>query len=201
MTHKQHDGSSPATTKAPEQSLPRWRRLWQSQRSNLRVLAIALAIALLMRLFVAEPRYIPSNSMEPTLAVNDRLIVEKISYRLQTPQPGDIVVFHPPPLLTELGYRYQQAFIKRVIAVPGQTVAVRGHTVYVDGQPLREPYIQEPPRYEMPAFTVPPNSLFVMGDNRNDSNDSHVWGPLPQDYVIGQAWLRFWPPSRLGPIR
>ncbi|MEO0827266.1 MAG: signal peptidase I [Cyanobacteria bacterium J06635_15] len=183
---------SPAdeTTVAP---LPLWQRLWQQHRENIKVLAIALVIAIVMRLWVAEPRFIPSDSMEPTLHIGDRLIIEKLAYWLDSPQRGDVVVFEPPPQLQAQGYRRQQAFIKRVIAKPGETVAVHQGQVYIDGEPLAEPYVLEAPRYELLPVQVPPDTLFVMGDNRNNSNDSHVWGFLPIQNVIGHALYRFWP--------
>lgn len=174
---------------------------WRSQAENIRIVVIALVIALLLRTFVAEPRYIPSDSMLPTLEQGDRLIIEKVSYNFETPQPGDIIVFHPPLQLQRQGYDSNQAFIKRVIAQPGETVAVVEGQVYVNGQSLQETYIAEPPRYTWGPATVPPGSLLVMGDNRNNSNDSHVWGFLPTDNVIGRAWFRFWPPARLGQMR
>jgi signal peptidase I len=173
---------------------------WQGQRENIRTLAIALLIAVVMRIFVAEPRFIPSNSMEPTLQIGDRLLVEKISYHLHPPRPGDIVVFEPPPQLRDYGYTNRQAFIKRVIATPGETVVVHNHQVFVDGVPLQEPYVLEAPDYGMLPVAVPPDMVFVMGDNRNDSNDSHVWGVLPQGNIIGLARFRFWPLSRLGNV-
>ncbi|MGF1524788.1 MAG: signal peptidase I [Leptolyngbyaceae cyanobacterium] len=181
-------------------SQPFWRQFFSSQRENIRVLAIAFAIALFMRFFVAEPRFIPSNSMEPTLHIGDRLLVDKVSYQFYPPHAGDIVVFQPPPQLREYGYTGKQAFIKRIIATPGQTIAVAHQQVFVDGTPLQEPYILEPPAYDMPPVAVPPATVFVMGDNRNDSNDSHVWGFLPQDNIIGPARFRFWPFSRLGRV-
>lgn len=177
-----------------------WRQIWLKQRENIRILAIALVIAIFLRIFVAEPRFIPSNSMEPTLHIGDRLLVEKVSYRLHPPQVGDIVVFEPPPQLREYGYTGRQAFIKRVVATPGATVTVANHQVFVDGVPRQESYTLEPPEYLMTAITVPSDSIFVMGDNRNDSNDSHVWGALPQDNIIGVARFRFWPLSRFGTI-
>lgn len=172
----------------------------QMLRENLKLVAIALLISLMVRIFIAEPRYIPSNSMQPTLQIGDRLLVEKLSYRLHQPQRGDIVVFEPPPQLQEVGYTPDQAFIKRVIGQPGQTVQVAQGQVYIEGQALTEPYILEAPAYELPPVTVPPGHLFVMGDNRNDSNDSHVWGFLPQTHVIGRAAFRFWPLSTAGRI-
>lgn len=177
-----------------------WRRLWRSQRENVQILAIALCLAVLVRVVIAEPRYIPSDSMVPTLQVGDRLVVEKLSYRLQPAATGDIVVFDPPPLLQDLGYEAHRAFIKRVIGTPGSTVEVRDGTVYVNNQPLQEPYIDHPPNYQLGPVQVPPDQLLVLGDNRNNSNDSHVWGYLPQGNVIGRAVFRFWPPDRIGRI-
>lgn len=173
---------------------PRWRAWWE----NIQILIIALILALLIRVFVAEPRYIPSDSMLPTLQIGDRLVVEKVSYRLRPPAFGEIVVFDPPQQLQVQGYTKDQAFIKRIIGQPGQTVQVKNGTVYVDQKPLREPYIAAPPHYTLLPVTVPDGAFFVMGDNRNNSNDSHVWGFLPQENIIGRAWLRFYPFKRVG---
>jgi signal peptidase I len=184
---------------------PQLMRFGQQLRENLQILAIALSLALLIRMFVAEPRYIPSDSMVPTLEVGDRLIVEKVSYRFHPPSSGDIIVFEPPePLQTELqlqGYAKDQAFIKRVIGKPGQIVSVKDGKVLINQKPLDEKYIAEPPDYQLEPQQVPQNQLFVMGDNRNNSNDSHVWGFLPQKNVIGKAVLRFWPLDRIGLIK
>ncbi|WP_338441454.1 signal peptidase I [Synechococcus elongatus IITB4] len=184
----------------PDSVTPWWQQLWQSQKDNLRLLLLAAVLALLIRGWIAEPRFIPSDSMLPTLHVGDRLIVEKVSYQLHPPRPGDIVVFQPPPVLQQAGYRADQAFIKRVIAQPGQTVQVHQGQVLVDGNPLTEPYLAEPPVYEWGPYLVPEGGLFVMGDNRNNSNDSHIWGFLPEGNVIGRAWLRFWPLDRWGRV-
>lgn len=173
---------------------------WQRMRENLQILVIALGLALFIRAFIAEPRYIPSDSMLPTLEVSDRLVVEKISYYFRLPQKGEIVVFEPPQQLQSQGYQKDQAFIKRVIGTPGQTVQIQNGIVYLNGSPLKEDYIAEPPAYQMPAVRVPEDQLFVMGDNRNNSNDSHVWGFLPKQNVIGHACFRFWPISRVGRI-
>jgi signal peptidase I len=174
--------------------------IWQQFRENLQIVVIALVLALLIRMFVAEPRYIPSDSMLPTLEIGDRLVVEKISYHFRSPAIGEIVVFDPPQQLQIQGYAKDQAFIKRVIGTSGQIIEVQDGKVYRNNLPLTEDYIAEPPAYDMPAVQVPEGYLFVMGDNRNNSNDSHVWGFLPEENVIGHACFRFWPFSRMGDV-
>lgn len=177
---------------------PLWLRVWRNQQENFQLLFIALCLALLIRTFVAEPRYIPSDSMLPTLQMGDRMVVEKISYRFHPPATGDIVVFDPPQQLQILGYAKDQAFIKRIIGKPGQIVKINNGKVYLNGKPLEEDYIAQPPAYEWGAKQVPEDEFFVMGDNRNDSNDSHVWGFLPREKIIGRALFRFWPFNRVG---
>jgi len=186
--------SNPTTSAPATPATPRWRAWWD----NFQILVIALVLALLIRTFVAEPRYIPSDSMYPTLEIGDRLVVEKLSYRLHPPEFGDIVVFDPPPQLQQQGYARDQAFIKRIIGKPGQSVSVQNGSVYLDGVALQEPYIADPPDYFLPPVRIPAGSVFVMGDNRNNSNDSHIWGFLPQSNIIGRAWLRFYPVHRMG---
>jgi signal peptidase I len=168
-------------------------QLWKKWGENIIILVLALGLAFLIRTFVAEPRYIPSESMLPTLEVGDRLIVEKLSYYTHPPQRGDIIVFAPPPQLQEQGFAADQAFIKRVIGLPGDTVEINNGRVLINQVFLTEPYIAQAPNYLMSPMVVPPNQLFVMGDNRNNSNDSHVWGFLPAQNIIGHACFRFWP--------
>lgn len=184
----------------PQDSEQSGAKLWQRTWENIQIIAIALALALFIRAFVAEPRYIPSDSMLPTLEVGDRLVVEKISYHFRPPAKGEIVVFDPPQQLQIQGYEKDQAFIKRVIGTPGQIVQVRDGKVYLNGTPLAEDYIAELPNYQLEPVRVPENQLFVMGDNRNNSNDSHVWGFLPKQNIIGHACFRFWPPERVGRV-
>ncbi len=179
-----------------EESL--WVRAWRTQKENLQLVVIALCLALLIRTFVAEPRYIPSDSMLPTLEMGDRLVVEKLSYRFHPPMTGDIVVFDPPQQLQVLGYAKDQAFIKRLIGESGQIVSVANGKVSLNGESLSEDYIAEPPAYQWGPQQVPDEEFFVMGDNRNDSNDSHVWGFLPRENIIGRARFRFWPLDRIG---
>lgn len=169
-------------------------------KENITTIFIALLLAFLIRVFIAEPRYIPSESMFPTLETGDRLVIEKIGYKLHPPVKGDIVVFQPPAKLRLLGYESNQAFIKRAIATQGETVAVKDGVVYINNQPQSENYIAAPPEYELLPVTVPEGKLFVMGDNRNNSNDSHVWGFLPTENVIGHAVFRFWPVERIGKV-
>ncbi|MBW4658947.1 MAG: signal peptidase I [Drouetiella hepatica Uher 2000/2452] len=192
--------SSKPNASKPDLDKPSF-RLQKSQKENLQIVAIALALAVIIRLFIAEPRFIPSDSMVPTLLIGDRLVIEKISYRFHPPTLGDIVVFEPPQQLQIYGYAPDKAFIKRVIGTPGDIVQVKQGEVYLNSQPLTEPYTAEPPDYEMEPVQVPPNQLFVMGDNRNNSNDSHVWGFLPQENVIGRAVFRFFPIDRIGRVK
>lgn len=140
------------------------------------------------------PCVIPTPSMAPTVIPHDRVFVHpRPDYR---PQRLDIVVFYPPEELKadnpEADY-----FIKRVIALPGETIQVFDREVYVNGQPLAEDYLKEAPDYTLPPFTVPPNHYFVLGDNRNDSVDSHVWGPLPRRLIVGRAFKIYWPLDRV----
>ena len=188
------------TSVADQTSTAWWLRWWHAQRENIQIIVIALGLALFIRAFVAEPRFIPSDSMVPTLQVGDRLVVEKISYYFQPPATGEIVVFEPPPQLQVQGFTSDQAFIKRIIGLPGQTVAIQNGQVYINGQPLPEDYIAAPPNYHWGPQQVPEGQLFVMGDNRNNSNDSHIWGFLPQQDLIGCARWRFWPPDRIGSL-
>ncbi len=186
----------------PESSAPTplLQQLWQKWGETIQILVLALALAFFIRTFVAEPRYIPSESMLPTLEIGDRLIVEKLSYYSHPPHSGDIIVFAPPPQLQEQGYGEDQAFIKRIIGLPGDTVAVTNGRVSVNGNVPIESYIADRPNYDMSPMVVPPGQLFVMGDNRNNSNDSHVWGFLPQANIVGHACFRFWPLERFGGV-
>lgn len=165
---------------------------------GLKTIGLSVFLAIGIRSFVAEARYIPSGSMEPTLQINDRLIIDKISYNFRQPQRGDIVVFSPTDALKQQNFK--DAFIKRVIALPGETVEVKGGRVYVNGQSLREQYIEEEPEYSYGPVTVPEENYLVLGDNRNNSYDSHYWGFVPRKNIIGRAIVRFWPLNRVGEV-
>jgi signal peptidase I len=196
MTSKEKEAKETLSTQNSENQSPSKSSVREGFWENVRIVAIAVAIALVIRTFIAEPRYIPSDSMLPTLEQGDRLVVEKVSYYFHPPQQGDIVVFEPPANLQVQGYQKEQAFIKRVIGTPGDQLTVTNGQIYRNSQPLKEDYILEAPRYNLPLIQVPPGELFVMGDNRNNSNDSHIWGFLPIKNVIGRAVLRFFPLHR-----
>ncbi len=161
-----------------------------------KTISLSVLLALGIRTFVAEARWIPSGSMRPTLIENDRLIVDKVTYRFGLPQRGDIVVFNPTDRLKAQDFK--DAFIKRVIGLPGEEVQVNGGRVYINGQALRENYIEEAPNYQYGPTQVPADQYLVLGDNRNNSYDSHYWGFVPRDRIIGRAVVRFWPPRRVG---
>jgi signal peptidase I len=162
-------------------------------RENIQTVVVALLLAFVIRTFVAEARFIPSGSMEPTLMIDDRLIVEKLTFDFTKPTRGQIIVFMPPPTAHS-----DQAFIKRLIGMPGDTIEIANGQVIINGVAQKEPYIAEPPNYYMPKITVPEGNYFMMGDNRNNSADSHIWGFLPRENIIGHAVFRFWPLNRLG---
>ena len=164
----------------------------------LKTIVLSLFLAMGIRSFVAEARYIPTGSMLPTLQINDRLIIDKISYDFHKPNRGDIVVFSPTETLKKQNYK--DAFIKRVIGLPGEQVEVKDGLVYINGQPLQEKYLEDQPNYRFGPVTVPPDEYLVLGDNRNDSYDSHYWGFVPRKNIIGRAVIRFWPLKRVGEI-
>jgi signal peptidase I len=131
------------------------------------------------------------SSMEPTVAEKQRLLISKIAYYFQPPGRGDIIVFEPSS-------KQQPDYIKRIIGLPGDTVEIQGGSVYVNGQKLDEPYIKSAPRYTLPAKLLAENNYFVLGDNRNNSNDSHNGWTIPRENIVGKVWLRFWPPADWG---
>jgi signal peptidase I len=170
--------------------------------TTLRGLLVWLLIAFLLRWLVLEPRWIPSGSMLPTLQLQDRVLVQKLLPRLGvSPGVGDIVVFHPPEVLLEAGYDSKAALIKRVVAVGGDQVEVRDGQLWRNGVVTHPDWANGPMAYSLPPIQVPPGDLMVLGDNRNASLDSHLWGPLPGKEVIGTAVWRYWPLNRFGPLR
>ena len=184
-------------TAEEEEELPtprpsRGRGIVRLVRELLETILPALLIALLINVFVGQATRVEGQSMEPNLHSEQRLVVEKLSYRFHGPQRFDIVVLKMPRQGEEL-------LIKRVIGLPGETVEIRDGQVYVDGNLLAEPFTDQsthPGRND--KFTVPPLHIYVMGDNRDRSNDSRSFGSVPIDDVIGRAWLSYWPPEQIG---
>jgi signal peptidase I len=166
-----------------------------SLQEGLKTVGLTLCLAFGVRIAAAQCYLIPSGSMEPTLEVNDRLIVDKISYNFTSPHRGDVVVFTPPQIIVEKE-KSTEPFIKRVIGLPGEQIEIKGGRVYVNNQPLLENYIADTPNYNWGPQIVPRNSYLVLGDNRNKSYDGHVWGFLERDRLIGKVVMRFWPPER-----
>jgi len=128
-------------------------------------------------------------SMQPTLQPGERLIVNKLAYRLGPIKRGDVIVFHYPR-------NPNSDYIKRVIGLPGETVRIADGTVYINNEPIKEEYISAPPTY-FGEWTVPEGQVFVLGDNRNQSFDSHSWGFVPQELIVGKAILIYWPPNAI----
>ncbi len=154
---------------------------------------VLLAVVLFVGINLVSARIrVESISMEPTLIPGEFLIVNKLAYRFGEMQRGDVVVFYYPR-------DPSQRYIKRIIGLPGDEVTVSGGRVFINGEPLKEPYLNAPPTY-MGTWQVPPDGIFVLGDNRNRSADSHVWGMVPLDYVIGKAVFVYWPLNRFGPV-
>lgn len=172
-------------------------------------IAVSILFALGVKSTAAEARFIASGSMLPTLKINDRLVVEKLSPHFTIPARGQIVLFAPPHIdiaklsfiektKTWTGFSEYIPYIKRVIALPGETVEVKRGQVFINGEVLSEDYVMEPPFYELAPITIPAGEVFVLGDNRNNSGDSHVWGTLPMNKILGKAVFRLWPLERIG---
>jgi signal peptidase I len=167
---------------------------------------VAIAVALLIQAFLVKPYRIPSESMENTLMIGDRVLVDRISWRFSDPERQQIVVFHPPfagPVL-----------IKRIIGMPGDIISLKDGAVYVNGDKLNEPYVRKIGGKSVPSepfdnglpwslqtpYKVPAGSYFMMGDNRIDSGDSREFGPVSRSQLVGKAFARYWPPSRIGGV-
>lgn len=153
----------------------------------------AIVIAVLIHVFLAQATRVYGQSMEPNLHTDMRLVVEKLSYRLHTPERGDIVVLRVRP--------EDEMLIKRVVGLPGDQVEIRDGRVYVNGQALDEPYLDQETRGNLAPRVVPPLHVFVMGDNRRASNDSRSFGPVHIDNIVGKAWVSYWPPDAIGPVK
>jgi signal peptidase I len=212
------EGSEAPPTSGPEPA--RTRPRWRFVGSTPFLVLVAFAAAVLIKTFLIQAFYIPSVSMVPTLEVGDRVFVNKLVYDLSDIGRGDVIVFeNPDPAQVPdrglvggflhwlgegigLAQPENEDFIKRVIALPGETIEIRDDVVYIDGVAIDEPYLTRPARRstgDFPATEVPPDRLFVMGDNRANSADSRYGlGFVPVDKVVGRAFVIVWPPSHIG---
>jgi signal peptidase I len=155
-----------------------------------------VVVFVILKPFFVQAFYIPSGSMIPSLQIGDRLLVAKLPYWFRGPERGEVVVFKAPPNAGKDGV--EQDYIKRLIGLPGEKLAVIGGKVYINGHPLNEPYTEEPSARDYGPIIIPPEHYFMMGDNRNNSADSRYWGPLDKDRIVGTAWFRFWPLDKIG---
>lgn len=154
------------------------------------LLLAGLAGAAYLRLHLVLPAYVSSNSMEPTLRVGDYFLINRLAYRHRLPKPGDIVAFHT--------LHRAEVWVKRAVAGPGDWIALRRGVLIRNGKRVEEPYVQEHLGLDYGPRLVPPGHVFVLGDNRDTSDDSRNWGPLRQDFLIGKVFLIYWPPERVG---
>jgi len=160
------------------------------------IIAFAFILLLIIRIFLLDTRIVPTGSMLPTIQLQDRLIVDKLLFKFSKIERGDIVVFRAPPASGE-----KDDLVKRVIGLPGEEIEVKDGKVLVNGDALEENYLQERPNYQYKPVQVPPDSYFVLGDNRRSSNDSHVWGFVPQEDIKGKVWIRYWPLNSFGTLK
>jgi signal peptidase I len=172
------------------------RHVVRSLRNVLETIAPAIIVALLINLFVAQATRVYGQSMEPNLHSDQRLVVEKISYsswlHIRSPQRGDVVVIHVQGS--------DELLIKRVIGLPGDQVEMRNGRVFINRVPLKEPYVALPASGDYGPVDVPPLHVFVLGDNRDFSNDSRAFGPVAMKDVVGRAWFTYWPPEAWGAV-
>jgi len=175
------------------------------------VLTIAGAVLIVyaLKLWVVNPYRIPSSSMEPTLhcakpapgcegSFSDRVLANRFLYHFEDPKRGQIIVFNTPPL-AKVRCGQGGTFVKRLIGLPGETVSERDGYVFIDGKALNEPYVKPERRdHQTNSWKVPLGEYFFMGDNRNQSCDSRVWGAVPRSNLIGEVFFVYWPPNRIG---
>ena len=187
------DISNPGPSPSPENApLPQFRR---ELRSWTRDLAVALGLALVIIIFLYQPVKVEGTSMAPLLSDQERIFINKFVYRFEPIERGDVVVFWYP-------LDRSKSFIKRVVALPGETVELRAGRLYVNGKELTEPYV--PSSYldgaNYPPLTISADSFFVMGDHRDSSNDSRVFGPVARQFIYGKAVFAYWPVDHFGSL-
>jgi signal peptidase I len=186
------------------------------------IVAVALGLAFGIQAWLVKPFRIPSGSMEPTLAIGQRVLVDRVTYHFSKPSRGDIVVFHPPkgsesngekcgvprpnnePCPVGTTAESSANFIKRIVGLPGDRVKVIGNHAYVNGKRQNDSFAHTTPCTEVcnlpKEITIPPDHFFMMGDNRGESDDSRDWGPVPKKSLVGHAFFTYWPPKRIGTL-
>jgi len=196
------EADAPPQTPPPRPSSTRW------IREGIIVVVVAVLVAVLLRTFVVQTFFIPSGSMEPTLQIGDRILVNKLSYHLHGVNRGDIVVFSRPPA-ENCGGPEVNDLVKRVVGLPGDVISLSRGYVYIDGKRLNESWLPATEQGITSAgpegnaanlahpYHIPANQYFVMGDNRNDSCDSRYWGPIKRSLIVGKVEVRVWPISSL----
>jgi signal peptidase I len=169
--------------------------IWVLLRELVETIVLSLIIFLLIRQVIQNYR-IESHSMQPNFYEGQFILVNKLAFKLGEPERGEVIVFHNPN-------NVEEDYIKRVIGLPGDTIEIRDQMVYINGEVLTEPYQINPftPGEYFPPTLVEPDTLFVMGDNRNNSSDSRRIGAIPEELIVGQAWLRVWPMDKWGVIK
>ena len=174
-----------------------WTSIKCDSQDDLKMVSASFLISILIRMLLFEPRFIPSLSMFPTFDIGDQLLVDKFSHFNRAYSRKDVVVFNPSDSYVDMTGS-MDALIKRVVAVGGDTVEIKNSLLFVNGLEQIEPYINEQPDYTLPLQIVPAGMLMMLGDNRNHSFDSHVWGFVPEENIIGRAVVKYWPPLRVG---
>lgn len=163
-------------------------------REVLHTIGVALIVFFVVETFALQGFRVYGNCMEPNLYTGERLLGNKLLYRLHPPRRGDIIVFRYPQ-------DPRKIYVKRVVGLPGETVSIRDGVVMVDGRRLPEEYVARLPHDDYPSTRIPDNHYFVLGDNRDFSSDSRVWGTVPRENVEGKIWLRYWPFAKAGTLR
>lgn len=167
-------------------------------------IVVALAIFVVIYMFLVQPHQVNGNSMWPNFLSGEYLLTDKLSYRFQEPQRGDVIIFHAPPN-ANCPKQLQCDFVKRIIALPNETVGIANGQVLIEGKRLNESYLDDDSNQmtltrSADSFSIKldSNEYFMMGDNRAHSSDSRAWGPIEKEDIVGKAWLRYWPPQRVG---
>jgi signal peptidase I len=182
--------SNPAPAEQPTPS--GWQATLKSWTDEIvRTFLPAIVIVLAINLFLAQPRTVHGQSMEPNLHEKERVIVDLVTYRFRAPQRGEIIVLKLPDSHTD-------PLIKRVVGLPGDTIEITNGKVFINDELLSEPYLNQDTPGQVPRQIVPEEQVFVLGDNRGSSNDSRYFGMVPYEDILGRAWVRYWPPSVVG---